>query len=207
MTEKWRLEGSVLDACNCTTLCPCVYAQPSVGPDCRVAFAWRIDKGHYGATSLDGLHAAAIMFAAGDPLLVGVERAAIILDERASPKQRGALLKIISGEAGGLWAVVAKLMKTPPQILFASFDYANDEKTWHVKAGSVLDVKAGYLKAAPGMPYESAPKRAQTYDPFFLPTGEKTVGISDHVKARSDTVEFEFSQRYSSAGRFVYAGP
>ncbi len=207
MSEKWSLEGTVLDACNCTTLCPCVYAQPSTGPDCRVAFAWHIEKGRYGSTPLDGLHVAAIMFAHGDPLLVGVEKAAIIVDERASEPQRNALLQILSGQAGGLWAVVAKLMKNPPQVHFAKFDYANDEKTWHVKAGAALDIKAAYLRAAPGMPFESAPKRAETYDPFFLPTMVKTVGISDHMRAKADGMDFDFSQRYSSAGRFAYGGP
>ena len=57
------------------------------------------------------------------------------------------------------------------------------------------------------MPFESAPKRAETYDPFFLPTMVKTVGISDHLRAKTDTMDFDISGRYSSAGRFAYAGP
>ena len=195
-----------MDACNCTTLCPCVYAQPSTGPDCRVAFAWGIEKGHYDGTRLDGLHVAAVVFAHGDPLLVGIERATMILDEKATPAQRDALLKILSGQAGGLWGIVASLMKNPPEILFARFDYSNDGKTWSVKAGSAVDIKAGFLKAAPGMPFASAPKIAQTYDPFFLPTGEKVVGISDHLRARTGATDIDLSGRYSSSGRFVYEG-
>ena len=206
MAEKWRLEGSVLDACNCTTLCPCTYAQPSTGPDCRVAFAWHIEKGHYDGTRLDGLHAAAVVFAHGDPFLVGIEKATMIVEERATPAQRDALLKILSGQAGGLWGIVASMIKNPPEVLFAKFDYANDGKTWSVKAGSALDVKAGFLKAAPGMPFPSAPKVAQTYDPFFGPTMEKVVGISDHLRARTGATDIDLSGRYSSSGRFVYEG-
>lgn len=206
MAEKWRLEGSVFDACNCTTLCPCVYAQPSTGPDCRVAFAWRIERGHYGGTNLDGLHAAAVAFARGDPLLVGIEKITMILEERATPAQREALLTILGGQAGGLWGIVAKMIKSPPEVLFAKFEYANDGKTWSVKAGSSLDVKAAFLKAAPGMPFPSAPKTAQTYDPFFLPTMEKVVGISDHLRAKTGATDVDLSGKYSSSGRFVYEG-
>ena len=207
MAEKWRLEGSVLDACNCLTLCPCVYAQPSTGPDCRVSFAWHIEKGHYGGTNLDGLHAAAVMLAPGDPLLVGVAKAAMILDERATPAQREALGKILGGQAGGLWALVAKLLKSQPELMVAKFDYTNDGKAWSVKAGGVLDIKAGFVKAAPGMPFESVPKRAQTYDPFFLPSGEKVVGVTDHYHAKTGSLNFDIAGRYSSSGRFVYEGP
>jgi len=205
MAEKWRLEGSVLDACNCLTLCPCNYAQPSTEADCRVSFAWHIERGHYGGTNLDGLHAAAVMFARGDPFLVGIDKIAMILDERATPPQREALLTILSGQAGGLWGIVASMVKSPPEVLFAKFVYANDGKTWSVKAGSALDVQASFVKAAPGMPFESAPKRAQTYDPFYGPTMEKVVGISENYRAKTGSMDFDITGRYSSSGRFVYA--
>ncbi len=206
MAEKWKLEGSVLDACNCTTLCPCTYAQPSTGPDCRVTLAWHIEKGHYGGTRLDGLSAAAVVFANGDPFLVGIDRISLILDERATPEQRNALLTILGGQAGGLWGLVAKMIKSAPEVLFARFDYANDGKTWSVRAGNLLDLKAEFLKAAPGMPFPSNPKIAQTYDPFFGPTMEKVVGISNHYRSKTGATDVDLSGRYSSSGRFAYEG-
>src|SRR2546426_12251653 len=114
MAEKWKLEGSVLDACNCTTLCPCTYAQPSTGPDCRVTLAWHIEKGHYGGAKLDGLSAAAVGFAKGDPFLLGIDRISMILHEKGAPPPRDAPLKILGGPAGGLWGLVAEMIKSPP---------------------------------------------------------------------------------------------
>lgn len=212
MVERWRLEGTIFDACNCITLCPCGYFQPpsSGTGDCRVSFAWRIEKGNFGATKLDGLTAAAVVFAKGNPLF-GVEKIAWMVDEKATTTQRETLTKIFTGQAGGIWAVVAKLVKDNLGITYAHFDYDNDGKSWSVRAGTypalALDVKAGFVKAPPGAPVGSAPKRAQTYDSFYSPSMEKVVGITDTYRANIAGLNYDFSGRYSGSGRFRYEGP
>ncbi|MGH7751778.1 MAG: DUF1326 domain-containing protein, partial [Gemmatimonadales bacterium] len=100
MAEKWRVEGTVFDACNCVTLCPCGYLQPPTFGDCRPTGAWHIERGNYGATALNDVMVAGVFFAPGNPLLVGVEQGAIIIDERANPSQREALQTIWGGQAG-----------------------------------------------------------------------------------------------------------
>jgi|GEM_PF-4855746 len=171
---------------------------------------WHIEKGNYGATKLDDLMASAVMFANGNPLF-GIDKIAWIIDEKAMSTQREALVKIFSGQAGGIGAVLAKLAKNDLGVTYAHFDYSNDGRSWSVRAGTypaiALDVKAGFVKAPPGAPMASAPKRAQTYDSFFAPSMEKVVGIADHYRASMAGLNYDINGRYSSSGQFRYEGP
>jgi hypothetical protein len=60
-----------------------------------------------------------------------------------------------------------------------------------------LDIKAAFVKAPEGVPFESSPKVAQTYDPLFGPSMEKVVGITDHYQATVGGLEYDISGRYS----------
>ena len=204
MAEKWRLEGTVFDACNCETLCPCVYFQPPNNDDCRVAAVWHIEKGHYGKTSLDNFHMAVLGYATQNPLM-GIEKAGWILDEKLTQPQRDALMQILGGKSGGLFSMLS--VKQPLGMWWAKFDHANDGKSWSVKAGNMLEVKASFVKPPPGLPFESKPKTAQTYDPLFGPSMEKVVGITDLYRAKAGGLDYDISGKYSSSGRFKYEGP
>lgn len=205
MAAKWRLEGTIFDACNCTTLCPCNYFQNPTGPDCRATGVWHIEKGKFDGTKLDGLTLAFVLHAPGNPFF-GIDRAAVVLDEKATHAQREALQKILGGQAGGLFAMLAKVLKAPPEIAFAKFEYANDGKAWSVRAGNTLEIRAGFVRAPPDFPAESTPKKAQTYDALFGPTMEKVVGISEKYRANIAGLNYDISGKYSSSGRFVYEG-
>ena len=63
MTDtQWRLEGKWLEYCSCDYGCPCEsMADPTQG-HCTGAVAFKIDKGHYGDLSLDGLVVAATFY-------------------------------------------------------------------------------------------------------------------------------------------------
>ncbi len=206
MAEKWKLQGTLFDACNCTTLCPCVYGQAPNGPDCRPTAVWRIDRGNYGKVKLDGLHLAAVIFANQNPLM-GIDKMAVIVDEKADQAQREALGNILGGKAGGLFAMLGPMVKQNLGVSFAPFTYANDEKTWSVKAGNAIELEGSFVKPPPGLPVPATPKRAQTFDPLFMPTMEKVVGISQKYKTNVAGLVYDISGKYSSAGRFVYEGP
>lgn len=206
MAEKWSLEGTVFDACNCTTLCPCNYAQDPTEDDCRVTVVWKIQKGSYGKTKLDGLMLASVMYASGNPLL-GIDKMAAVLDEKATPAQREALGTILSGKVGGLFGMLVPLVKQNLGASFGKFAYKNDAKAWSVDVDGKLHIRGGFVKAPPGAPIKSAPKRAQTYDFLFGPTMEKTVGIADSYRANVAGLDYDVRGKYSSAGRFKYTGP
>ena len=59
-TPAWNVSGQYYETCNCDFVCPCVPGQLAVRPattkgDCQFAMAFQIERGSYGAMSLDGL--------------------------------------------------------------------------------------------------------------------------------------------------------
>lgn len=93
----WSLRGPQLATCSCDWGCPCQFnARPTRG-DCRAAVAMRIERGHFGDLSLDGLKWAGL-FAWPGAIHEGHGEVQPIIDEGASSAQRDALLQILSGQ-------------------------------------------------------------------------------------------------------------
>lgn len=129
MATEWRVRGTELANCNCSYGCPCQFnALPTHG-DCRAAAAWDFEEGHFGAVPLDGLRAAFVASWPG-PVHQGNGTMQIIVDERADPAQRDALLKIITGEEtdpmATMWAVFSAMALNKLDPLFLPIDYEVD---------------------------------------------------------------------------------
>lgn len=94
---QWRIKGRELVHCNCDYGCPCQFnARPTYG-NCQAVLGVAIEEGHHGATSLNGLNIAAVVAWPG-AIHEGKGHIVPIVDERATPAQREALLRIMSGE-------------------------------------------------------------------------------------------------------------
>lgn len=104
---SWHINGDSVLACNCDYGCPCNFnARPTMG-FCQGAVGFKVADGAYGSVRLDGLTAAVAVKWPG-AIHEGNGVAAIFIDTNASPKQRDALGKIVSGQAGGLpWTIFA----------------------------------------------------------------------------------------------------
>jgi hypothetical protein len=93
----WLLKGPKIASCNCDYGCPCEFnGRPTRGV-CEGLEAQRIEEGHFGDVSLDGLVVGARYRWPG-PVHEGGGVAQGIIDERASEDQRAALLKILGGQ-------------------------------------------------------------------------------------------------------------
>jgi hypothetical protein len=100
MATQWHINGDWMFGCNCDYGCPCNFtARPSKG-DCKGSMGFYVEDGAYDGVSLNGLH---VFLAVKWPGAVyeGNGTVAIYIDESAALEQRDALLKIVSGEAGG----------------------------------------------------------------------------------------------------------
>ena len=93
----WMIRGPEIASCNCSYGCPCQFNALPTDGTCRAAVGIQIDKGHYGKVKLDGLRLAATAAWPG-PIHMGHGEIQPIVDERATPEQREALLKIMSGQ-------------------------------------------------------------------------------------------------------------
>lgn len=139
--ESWKVEGDYFEACNCESTCPCIFlADPSQG-DCELTVAWHIENGHYGQTRLDGLNVAGIYYAPGNMVSGPKWRAALYLDERASPEQADALGRIFSGQAGGFLANVAALVGEVLGVRPAPIHFEADGRKRRLRIPAALDLE------------------------------------------------------------------
>jgi hypothetical protein len=112
--STWRVEGDYFETCNCDFLCPCLPSNLSAPPTkghCLFALVFNVEKGHHGATKLDGLTFAVIGTTPG-VMGAGNGSVGVIIDDRADSQQQDALLAIASGQAGGPMSAMAPLLTT-----------------------------------------------------------------------------------------------
>ena len=126
----WSIRGPEITTCNCDWGCPCQFnALPTKG-DCRAAVAFRIDKGHFGNVKLDGLKVVGV-FAWPGAIHEGRGEALAIIDERATPEQRDALLKILTGQEtepmATIFSVVAAMTEKFHEPVFKRIEFEADQ--------------------------------------------------------------------------------
>src|SRR5262249_3461258 len=78
--------------------------------DCTFALAFHVDRGHFGATTLDDLAVALVGHTPEGPMSMVDWTVGLIVDERADPAQRDALTQIFSGRGGGPLGALAPLI-------------------------------------------------------------------------------------------------
>lgn len=95
---SWKMKGPSFTNCNCDYGCPCQFNALPTHRQCEAVAAMRIDDGHYGDVKLNGLSWVALFHWPG-AVHEGNATCQAIVDERATPQQRDALLQILSGQA------------------------------------------------------------------------------------------------------------
>jgi hypothetical protein len=53
--NAWSVKATVFDACSCNLLCPCLFNTHPDKDFCKYNTVVKIEKGHYGETTLDGM--------------------------------------------------------------------------------------------------------------------------------------------------------
>lgn len=122
----WRIVGEEVTTCNCAWGCPCQFnALPTHG-QCEALIGCRITEGQYGTTRLDGVtFAVAYWWPGAVHEGNGIVRLAI--DEKATPDQRAALLKITSGKEGGtFFEIYASTVTKALDPIFVSIQLQSD---------------------------------------------------------------------------------
>jgi len=93
----WEIHGMELANCNCDTGCPCQFMSLPTKGTCEAAVGFVFERGHYGDVDLSGTRAAQVFKWPG-AVHEGNGTMQIIIDERATPEQRDALEKILTGQ-------------------------------------------------------------------------------------------------------------
>lgn len=93
----WEIHGAELANCNCDTGCPCQFMSLPTKGTCEAAVGFIFERGHYGDVDLSGTRAAQVFKWPG-AVHEGNGTMQTIIDESATPEQRDALEKILTGE-------------------------------------------------------------------------------------------------------------
>ena len=143
-TPSWKVSGQYYETCSCDFVCPCVpaglAARPTAG-SCTFAMAFSIDRGAYGAVSLDGLGFILLGFTP-EEMGKGNWSVGIIADARATTEQRDAITAIGSGAAGGPIAALSGLVGKFLGVESAPIQFDRHGVKWSVKAAGFVDMAA-----------------------------------------------------------------
>lgn len=143
----WEIHGQSLANCNCAFGCPCQFNALPTDGTCEAAAGFEVRSGRYGEVALDGLRAGMMIKWPG-PIHEGNGQMQIIIDESASPAQREALEKIISGqdteEMATMWWVFAATAPNRLATLYKPIDLKIDidKRTGRVAIPGVFELSA-----------------------------------------------------------------
>ena len=137
---KWVIEADFLQACNCNYGCPCEFEAPPTMGFCEGLGVWKINKGHYGKVSLNGL---GFGFSARWPEAIhkGNGTAALFFDKKANAEQREALMEIASGKAGGMpFEIIVQTFSKVLDPQYATFKFNVKGKNSSVQIGDMVSI-------------------------------------------------------------------
>jgi hypothetical protein len=139
------MEGAWIKSCNCDPGCPCDFNQHPTNENCEGMVAMKIARGHYGDVSLDGVTWACSVWWPGR-MDEGNGSVQAYIDDRADADQRGALLEILSGRAGGLlYEIVAAVCPNVQEPVFAPIEFEHDVESLTARVvvgGGLLHVES-----------------------------------------------------------------
>jgi len=145
----YKLEGKLLEVCNCNVLCPCWIGEDPDNGTCDTVVGYHIDQGTIDGVDVSGLTIALAAFIPGN-ILKGNWRVAVFIDDKASPQQQQALLNVWTGKLGGPVADLAKLVGEVVTVQRAPISFKVSEGAGTLKIGDVVETTMAPYKGGTG---------------------------------------------------------
>jgi hypothetical protein len=99
--KNYVVEGSLLEACSCRTLCRCWIGEDPDGGSCDSFNAYHIDKGAINGVDVSGLTYVQVVKIPGNVLVPKSWKRVSYVDANATEQQRDAILDAWHGRLGG----------------------------------------------------------------------------------------------------------
>lgn len=195
---RWRINGTVLVACNCDYGCPCNFNAPPTTGDCEGGWTWHIEDGHYGDISLIGLNASML---ADLPKAIheGNGEAIVLVDERADNAQRQALVSLLSGNVGGPWTILTTTFSKIHEPRLVAYELALNGQHTTLRTGDVMELTM--------TPIRNPVTGAEAHPGAVLPEGfifkEGSFAASEVFRVRHG-MHYDHSGKYAAIGPFAY---
>ncbi|MCH7737519.1 MAG: DUF1326 domain-containing protein [Chloroflexi bacterium] len=202
--ESWRMRGDVMDACSCSYACPCNFGNDPSKGFCESVVTFRIQEGNYGATQLDGLNLVLLIRFPGNAF-AGNWTLGTYLDQRANPEQMQALRTIVSGQAGGLFAVMGDLTETALPTKQVAIDFETVDGEHRITVPGLLEVGSERIPS----PFPEEPPLDASISSSVVPfyTGAVKVRRTTVLKLTDPDISFEHSGLAATVGQFDLSGP
>jgi hypothetical protein len=191
---EWSIQTSIIEACSCTMFCQCYFnTKPSPrapgccgdadGLFCKFNNAFKVKKGNYGGTSLDGVKFWVTGDLGGDFSKGEMDHALVIFDKAMSKEQRDGVTAIL----GHVYPVRWQSFKTTEANIDV-WEFNKDAARAAIDGGKTAEVK---LKRNPGNTDEPVVIHNLKY--WGVPRNEGFVLMPNEVNAfRTGERPFEF---------------
>ena len=147
----WMIKGREFVNCNCSYGCSCQFNGPPTHGHCQAVAGAEIDEGYHGTIALNGLRFVGIFRWPG-AIHQGHGEAAIVIDERATPAQHNALVRILSGQDTEPGATIFSVFATTlervhePIVSRIDFEVDIDRRRAHLDVPGVVDGRGEPIK-------------------------------------------------------------
>lgn len=199
-TKTYELEGQILEACSCSTPCPCWIGEDPDGGSCDSFIAYHIERGEIQGLDVSGLTLVKIVYIPGN-VLAGNWRAITYVDAKGTIEQQQALVKVFTGELGGAIADLAKLVSDNLDVRVAPIEYQIKEAQGTIRIADVLSAEMAPYRSANGKP-------TKLVDSIFstIPGSPAYVGKASHHKVNLPefNLSWEYNGRNAIQGEFRF---
>ena len=188
----WELHGHELANCNCATGCPCQFmALPTTG-HCEAVAGFELNSGHHGDVDLGGTKAAMMLQWPG-PIHEGNGTMQLIIDENASPEQRNALQRIMTGEdtadMATFWWVFSAMSPNKLETIYKpiSIDIDMENRTGRMSAPGIFETEAGpLLNPVSGQPHRARINIPQGFEFHVAEIARGTTRTSGEIELKNN---------------------
>ena len=138
MHMAYKLEGSLLEVCNCEVLCPCWIGVDPDNGTCDTVVAHHFDRGKIDGVDVSGLTMGFTAHVPGN-ILKGNWRAVVHIDQAATKEQEDALLSVYTGKQGGPLADLFQLIGEVVAVERSPITFTVEEGKGTLRIGNVAD--------------------------------------------------------------------
>ena len=149
LNMPYKLEGKLLEVCDCNVLCPCWIGEDPDNGTCQSSLAYHFTEGNIDGVDVSGLTVATTVYIPGN-VLDGNWKRAIYIDDRASDEQAAALSAALNGLLGGPLADVAALVGEAVHEQRMPIDFQMEEGKGKYAVGDIVHAEMEPYKGPSG---------------------------------------------------------
>jgi hypothetical protein len=192
------MRGTVVIACNCDCGCPCNFNALPTSGKCEGQWTWHVEEGVFDGTDLTGV---TFTLAVNWPGAIheGNGQGLLLVDERTNGAQREAIRRLVRGEAGGPWGVLAWTWPTLHGPEPVPYELQLDGINSRVRAGRAFELELE--------PIRNPVTGAEVTPGAVLPQGIvfKHADFASSRRYRVSPLGIEYAGKYAAVAPFEYA--